>query len=266
MDSENKHLYFSWRAAILNSNLSPTTRHVLLTLGCHMNDMGESCYPSIELLTKETGLSRVSVIKHLGLAVDLGWITSNNHGYSGQGWRRHQYSIGLGPEGTEGGKAGLPPSQPDVGNVVSEGGKPNSEKVVNVVNLSTSKSTSESTSDNIKPRGFVPPLEEEVTAYMVEQELAEPRMDAKAFMDHHEARGWKFKTNLPMKDWKAAVRTWKRNQGRFGGGNGNGGFKNKDAERADYTRKNLEPFVQAHCEMDGNLFRKLPPAGGSDAP
>lgn len=47
--------------------------------------------------------------------------------------------------------------------------------------------------------------------------------DCQDFYDHHQARGWKYKSGLPMCDWKAALRTWKRNQGRFfpaPGGNG----------------------------------------------
>ena len=34
------------------------------------------------------------------------------------------------------------------------------------------------------------------------------------FFDHYEARGWLIGKN-PMKDWKAAVRTWKRNSNQF---------------------------------------------------
>ena len=34
------------------------------------------------------------------------------------------------------------------------------------------------------------------------------------FFDHYEARGWLIGKN-PMKDWKAAVRTWKRNSSNF---------------------------------------------------
>lgn len=85
--------YMSWRQAILKSNLAPVTRHVLLTLGCHMNDAGESCYPSIALLCEETGLSNRSVITHLQIACDLGWVISEKHGFKGQRWARNEYRI-----------------------------------------------------------------------------------------------------------------------------------------------------------------------------
>lgn len=82
---------FSWRKAILKSKLAPTTRHVLLTLACHMNAAGESCYPSIKLLCEETGLSNRSVITHLQIAKEEGWITVDVHGFAGQRWAAHEY-------------------------------------------------------------------------------------------------------------------------------------------------------------------------------
>lgn len=85
--------FFSWRQAILQSDLAPTTRHVLLTLACHMNDAGESCYPSVELLAKETGLSTRAVITHLNLAKESGWIEVDKHGFRGQKWNRNDYKM-----------------------------------------------------------------------------------------------------------------------------------------------------------------------------
>ena len=85
--------FFSWRQAVLQSELVATTRHVLLTLGCHMNDAGESCYPSIKMLAKETRLSRQAVMEHLEIARAAGWICVRRHGFSGQVWRRNEYSI-----------------------------------------------------------------------------------------------------------------------------------------------------------------------------
>ena len=35
-------------------------------------------------------------------------------------------------------------------------------------------------------------------------------IDPEAFVDHYEARGWRYNGNVAMKDWKAAVRTWER--------------------------------------------------------
>ena len=59
--------------------------------------------------------------------------------------------------------------------------------------------------DNNKGRTkFVPPTVEEVKAYCLERKNG---LDAQAFCDFYESKGWKVGKE-PMKDWKAAVRTW----------------------------------------------------------
>ena len=54
---------------------------------------------------------------------------------------------------------------------------------------------------------FKPPSREEVQAYIVEKGY---RVDAERFIDYYTSNGWRVGKN-PMKDWKAAVRTWARN-------------------------------------------------------
>lgn len=54
---------------------------------------------------------------------------------------------------------------------------------------------------------FFPPSVEEVKRYCVERGN---NIDAAKFVDYYTANGWKVGKN-PMKDWKAAVRTWERN-------------------------------------------------------
>jgi hypothetical protein len=58
---------------------------------------------------------------------------------------------------------------------------------------------------------FIRPSVESLSAYASELGFI---MDANQFYDHYEARGWMIGKN-PMKDWKAAVRTWKRNSNQF---------------------------------------------------
>ena len=53
---------------------------------------------------------------------------------------------------------------------------------------------------------FTPPTLENVKAYC--QERCN-NVDAQRFVDHYTANGWKVGKN-PMKDWKAAVRTWEK--------------------------------------------------------
>ncbi len=36
-------------------------------------------------------------------------------------------------------------------------------------------------------------------------------IDPEYFWNYYQARGWKYKTGQPMKDWKAAIQTWRKN-------------------------------------------------------
>ena len=61
---------------------------------------------------------------------------------------------------------------------------------------------------------FSPPTLSEVQAYCGERGN---RVDAQRFVDYYAANGWRVGKN-PMKDWRAAVRTWERqDDGRTGG-------------------------------------------------
>lgn len=82
---------WTWRHAIIKSDLPATTRHVLLTVSMHMNELGEGCYPTIEMLVKETGLSKRSVLTHLQAGIDAGWLVRLELGLRGRKWRRCEY-------------------------------------------------------------------------------------------------------------------------------------------------------------------------------
>lgn len=55
---------------------------------------------------------------------------------------------------------------------------------------------------------FKPPTLEEVKAYCRERQNG---VNPEKFIDHYTSNGWKVGKN-PMKDWKAAVRTWERSE------------------------------------------------------
>lgn len=56
---------------------------------------------------------------------------------------------------------------------------------------------------------FRPPTVEEVEAYCFERNN---KVDPERFVDFYSSNGWKVGKN-PMKDWKAAVRTWEKRDG-----------------------------------------------------
>lgn len=57
-----------------------------------------------------------------------------------------------------------------------------------------------------KNQNFQKPTLEEIQAYCNERKS---NVDPNRFFDYYEANGWKVGRN-PMKDWKAAIRTWER--------------------------------------------------------
>lgn len=85
---------------------------------------------------------------------------------------------------------------------------------------SDSEGDSDSESEHITPAPgarkettrFVPPSAEEIADYCAERGN---RVDPAKFADYYAARGWKVGSG-PMKDWKAAVRTWERRENAHG--------------------------------------------------
>lgn len=65
-----------------------------------------------------------------------------------------------------------------------------------------------SESKRVSKKRFSKPSVVEIQTYVVEIEAG---IQAEAFFDYYETKGW-IVGKSPMKDWKAAVRTWKRNQ------------------------------------------------------
>lgn len=72
-------------------------------------------------------------------------------------------------------------------------------------------------SGGAKAKRFIPPTVDEVASYCQERGNG---IDPEAFVDFYASKGWMVGKN-PMKDWKAAVRTWERSEGRGTSGAGN---------------------------------------------
>lgn len=81
-------------------------------------------------------------------------------------------------------------------------------------------------------RKFQKPTVEEVRAYIVERNNGLTAQDAETFVDFYEAKGWKI-GNQPMKDWKAAVRTWENKRK---GGSNCGGYTGRGSIPASEVR------------------------------
>lgn len=87
---------------------------------------------------------------------------------------------------------------------------------------------------------FTPPTVDEVKAYCRERQN---NVDAERFIDYYTSNGWKVGKN-PMKDWKAAVRTWER-QGWNGYGYGG-------------EKKQQKPDVKVSCSsIEDDVLNKI---------
>ena len=85
------------------------------------------------------------------------------------------------------------------------------EKTAKKPQKDTTNNINNITNNNLKERGkFAPPSPEEVRAYCQERNN---KVDPEAFIDFYTSKGWKV-GNQPMKDWKAAVRTWEKRDNR----------------------------------------------------
>ncbi len=65
---------FTWRSAVVESDLPPTSKLVALALSLHMNERGGSCFPSQATLGRETSLHPRTVREHLAELEQAGWI------------------------------------------------------------------------------------------------------------------------------------------------------------------------------------------------
>lgn len=152
---------WTWQQAIARSDLPSTTRHVLLTLALFMDQMGKSCFPSIDNLVEASGLSKRTIIEHLKIAAEVGWLRKGRHGYRGQKWRRAEYEAawpgrdvadepgsgsgeGQGGAGEQGGAGDAPASDADVVQEAHQGGAGDAPKAVQEMHQDKDQSSDQS--------------------------------------------------------------------------------------------------------------------------
>lgn len=99
--------------------------------------------------------------------------------------------------------------------------------------------------DSKAPRKrFAPPTLEDVQAYCSERKNT---VDPQRWFDYYSSNGWRVGKN-PMRDWKAAVRTWERNE--FGG-------KKADSQKGYEDSVNAEERDQKTMEQVRRLREKI---------
>jgi len=162
---------------------------ILDTIMRMQNNESNWCYMSRETMAKDLDLSKQSILNIINKLVDLGLLTKNVSTKHLRVTSIFQEHINNYKNFTDGKESLLEESK----NFTENGKKtlPN--------NNTNNKNT------------FIVPKPEQVSDYAKELGFT---LDGNHFVDHYEARGWLIGKNK-MKDWKAAVRTWKRNSSTF---------------------------------------------------
>ena len=117
-----------------------------------------------------------------------------------------------------------------------KGGRPTSSKKPKGYSQKTKRFSTENqtgtgtgTGTSKKKKKGVPPTLDDVKAYCQERKN---KIDPDAFVDFYAAQGWQLSNGRPMKDWKAAIRTWERRD------------SNQSKPLSEYKRKMAEAKEQ----------------------
>ncbi|USS42767.1 helix-turn-helix domain-containing protein [Burkholderia glumae] len=90
--------FYTWRRAMMCSDLPATTKLVLFVVGEHTNGIDETCWPSLDRIAELASLSVRAVSKHLTLSVELGWLTRWKSRRPDRQWAHAHYRLSI-PEG-----------------------------------------------------------------------------------------------------------------------------------------------------------------------
>ena len=121
------------------------------------------------------------------------------------------------------------------------------------VNANANVNVNENQNKNVNVNGkagqthFTPPTLTQILDYLVEKELT---IDAERFIDYYTSNGWMIGKNQ-MRDWKAAVRSWARQDERFQ----QKPFMQNTSDKRNQTR------TQKGNEHDGNNEKMEPQFG-----
>jgi len=105
---------------------------------------------------------------------------------------------------------------------------------------------------------FEKPTVEQLREYG--REIGFRGFDAERFYDHYEMIGWVVgKGRAPMKDWRAAVRQWRRNQVEWSGA----AVQETDPAILDYARQARKLIAAGGMDI-GRFWAKVANAVGKD--
>lgn len=103
---------FTWRSAVCESDLTPTVRHVALTLSLYMNERGGSAFPGATRLAHDTGLHEDTIRRSLAHLAEGGWLVLvERGGRKGERRTANAYVASIPPPAEDRGLEEAPPAQ-----------------------------------------------------------------------------------------------------------------------------------------------------------
>ncbi|REK30654.1 MAG: hypothetical protein DWQ45_15610 [Planctomycetota bacterium] len=200
----------SRQRAILRAGLPPQEKLLLLTLALYIGDNGE-CWATVETLRRDCSLSIRRTHVHLKSLKDRGIVRSRR--------RRNAPSLRSIVWGRLAALNVTPAAHSDGQDVTQKTPRMCRQRHPECAAHDASGYDADDTQKqqgNTKRNDqgkesmsrFRKPSVEEIRAYCRERRND---IDPDQFFDHYEANGWK-RGKTPIKDWRACVRTWERNQ------------------------------------------------------
>tara|TARA_R110002020_G_scaffold464623_1_gene685444 strand:- start:401 stop:1024 length:624 start_codon:yes stop_codon:yes gene_type:complete len=175
---------FDWQKIILQKTDMPSNaKYLALYMASYMNMNRDVAWPSQKTIERETGLAHATILKWLDFLVQEGWLAKQ----SGSRTESNRYWISFPNE--VGQSLTYVNQREEVGQPLTS----NNNTITNTI---------------IRERKFKPPTVNEVKEYSA-------TIDAERFVDFYESKGWMVGKNK-MKDFKAAVRNWERNNDKQG--------------------------------------------------
>ena len=191
------------RDCVFDNQLSDRARFVYVYMACKP----ETWDFYQDKVAEELGYKKDTLRKYLDELIVRGWLTEKEQQNDGK-FGCLEYVIEV-----ERKKGNLPiRKKPDTEK--TRIGKSSNHR--NIDNISSKHSLSDNKRDieekvddktSTKKR-FVKPTIDQIAAYINEKKL---HFDAEGFFDYYESKGW-LVGKSPMKDWKAACRTWEHNR------------------------------------------------------
>lgn len=164
-------------------------------------------YKSWNVLAKEINMARSSVRLAIDVLLEEGALRKNRDGSFTINKNYEEWGAAKASPGQPVAQGGQPAAQAGVGSKVPKSGQLAALSGQPAAHLVRENITDkEKQIKKERKAAFAAPTPQEVVEYA---KSVGYDLDGQHFCDYYTARGWKLSGNATMKDWKAAVRTWK---------------------------------------------------------